>query len=320
MGGAESYYAAWDAETANGERCSELARRALDGAIVFDRQAGELCLAVAASATCRELLAERLLPGWRVNWGETRGYQRDHACERAFGGTAGQAEACSTSGDCLEGLLCDNDPALKGSCSHTCVQRFVVEIDEPCDGLRYACPDGYFCLSRPGEQWSDCRPIAEAGETCDWLTPANCRSGTYCDEGLCAPSAMVGDGCDYPALGVDSCLDSGLVCAGDGAGQLACASWARFGEPCAPVGRSCLAGYCDHQAGGVCRPWSLLGQPCPPEVRSSCLTGRCVLRGEEGRCEPGGEAGEDCQDYLDCGRGTHCDDGTCRENSPPCSR
>lgn len=197
-------------------------------------------------------------------------------CVRAAG-CAGASAGCTTDSACASGQRCD-------VASGTCVSSSGAGLGAPCTVA------------------SDCASNVCFGDvcsaTCDWLNPASCGPGFYCNgqatgtctgAGLCEPGTAGGGAIGSPCSANTDC--SGLFCA-----EGVCTS------PCVPGGAttSCPVGYAC-QVGttascGSCQMTGQLGDAC--SMGTDCATRICVNGACSQTCDVA--SGSDCPAMFMC--------------------
>lgn len=197
-----------------------------------------------------------------------------------FSGTMPTCTASSPG--CTRDTDCDADEICSGG---TCVPRPATgrELGEACAGD------------------SDCRSgLCLAGacsQSCDWLEPASCPSGFYCNEdpsscgnGFCVRGAAGPGGLGAPCSADTDCAS--LYCDGGVCTQ-----------PCIPSGAvGCPSGY-TCQVGtlpcrGSCGRGRALGDACDSNV--DCTSGACAVRGTETFCTQLCDEGAPCPEGFTC--------------------
>jgi MYXO-CTERM domain-containing protein len=193
---------------------------------------------------------------------------------------------CTSNSDCDSTERCNS----AGEC-----------VPRPVDlgGLGDPCETGDGCNS------GECITTGEGSictETCNWLDPASCAAGYYCDgealgtcgEGRCMPgsagAAGLGDACT-----VDSDCDS-LFCVGGTCG-LPCVPG---GVESCPDGFSCIMGSLPLPSCGVCQQAGMVGDWC--ERNQDCASFQCAERGDINFCTA------ICNDASECPESFTCDD------------
>lgn len=274
--------------------CVGFAKRAAAGAMRFDPEAAEACL-----AQDFELC------------GSPRPFESE-ACLAAFVGQVPVAGDCYVINnrpfdrECTPDAYCDN-LACPGVCAAYGTEgQACANGNPPCDSATYCSEDV-------------CRPRPQEGESCG---QAPCLSPLGCYDQVCRLGRGIGEAC-----AADAPCTFTLICA-DGT----CTNHVGSGEPCGraehcPTGELCIG---NATVGRTCQAPLAVDAPCDPAIEGGVcgLEGLCrdvsTTSTPEFRCRAAGRDGESC-DPLGCANGFWCryggagDDvnGTCRPLGGP---
>lgn len=191
---------------------------------------------------------------------------------------------CSTDSDCESTHRCNTST---GECELRATDRG--ELGEPCtqdsecnSGTCFFTPSGGVCTS-----------------SCDWLDPADCPSGFYCDgdaTGACGSGVCLAGSAGAAAMGETCSADTDCA-------SLFC-SLGTCASPCIPDGTTgCPDGYSCQigttSACGACKMAGDTGDPCG--MNEDCGSRICAVAGDRTFCT------ELCMDASGCPDGFTCE-------------
>jgi hypothetical protein len=233
----------------------------------------------------------------------------------------GAGGACSSSGECTQGLYCHK--GASGACPGTC--RAFAQAGESCAG-NARCAENLSCKN------DACVADVQkkAGDSCSGSATCNysfscpsdrvCPENIWCDPtvGTCQPGRLEGEACGMMGTGSSSYLANCAVhlwCDGPMLGTGVCRRPSQSGGPCNSQLDSCASGlHCSGYVSGgtsvqlgTCTGPSAAGGDCM--VSKDCQTGLVCT---SGKCKPPALSGETCSSDSSCAGGLVCDSQVCR--------
>jgi hypothetical protein len=286
------------------------ARAAIEGRVIYDSAAARRCLDAIREAT--ESCRSQLVGRLR---GEPDMTGITEACGAVFVGTLSEGEECVPgSGDCAGDLHCRMRDAFSWVCRPTPVYGV---------GVGGRCLTEVDCSAEDGLTCRDgvCTPSAGLGEACDDDAGDRCQPDLDCIDGICHERLGEGELCDGPArCSGDLLCHAGRCIVGGGVGD-DCED-----TPCDPD-LYCLAAHdgvmCrndEGREGDICIAWERsLGSSCMHGLVCDDITwlGGSPDRLGAGLCRVGAPRWHSCGPASPCARGLSCIDGTCRTARAP---